>query len=133
LKWQKRFNSAKNEFFIFLNYGGVPWKNNNAETAIKAVALNTHPHEKGTDEIGNGISLCALHDTAYDRSLIYFDDECNIFINNSKMEYLEKVGLGSGCRKFQGLAFDKIQLPANDTVRPNIENIKVANQAGGIN
>ena len=99
---------------------------------IEAAHIVPHSHEKGTDEIGNGISLCALHHTAYDRSLIYFDDEFNILINNSKMEYLEKVGLDSGFRKFQALAFDKIQLPTNHTLRPNIENIKLANQARGI-
>jgi len=49
------------------------------------------------------------------------------------MEYLEKVGLDSGFRKFQLLAFDKIQLPTNHTLRPNIENINLANQMRGIN
>jgi putative restriction endonuclease len=99
---------------------------------IEAAHIVPHSHEKGTDEIGNGISLCALHHTAYDRSLIYFDTEFNILINTTKMEYLEKVGLDSGFRKFQGLAFDKIQLPINHTLRPNIENINIANQSRGI-
>jgi hypothetical protein len=48
------------------------------------------------------------------------------------MEYLEKVGLDSGFRKFQALAFDKIQLPTNHTLHPNIENINLANQSRGI-
>ncbi|MDI9365984.1 MAG: HNH endonuclease [Flavobacterium sp.] len=100
---------------------------------IEAAHIVPHSHEKGTDEIGNGISLCALHHTAYDRSLIYFDTDFNILINTTKMEYLEKVGLDSGFRKFQALAFDKIQLPANHTLRPNVENINLANQARGIN
>lgn len=99
---------------------------------IEAAHIVPHSHEKGTDEIGNGISLCALHHTAYDRSLIYFDHEFNILINESKMDYLQKVGLDSGFRKFQGLAFDKIQLPANYTLRPKIENINIANQTRGI-
>lgn len=100
---------------------------------IEAAHIVPHSHEKGTDEIGNGISLCALHHTAYDRSLIYFDTDFNILINTTKMEYLEKVGLDSGFRKFQALAFDKIQLPTNHTLRPNVENINLANQARGIN
>jgi putative restriction endonuclease len=100
---------------------------------IEAAHIVPHSHEKGTDEIGNGISLCALHHTAYDRSLIFFDEQFNILINDSKMEYLQKVGLDSGFRKFQTLAFDKVQLPTNHTLRPNIENIKLANQARGIN
>ncbi len=99
---------------------------------IEAAHIVPHSHEKGTDEIGNGISLCALHHSAYDRSLIYFDESFNILINNLKMEYLEKVGLDSGFRKFKALSFDKIQLPANHTLRPNIQNIKLANRTRGI-
>jgi putative restriction endonuclease len=100
---------------------------------IEAAHIVPHSHEKGTDEIGNGISLCALHHTAYDKSLIFFDEEFNIIINEKKMEYLEKMGLDSGFRKFRALSFDKIQLPANHTLRPHIENIKLANQTRGIN
>lgn len=99
---------------------------------IEAAHIVPHSHEKGTDEIGNGISLCALHHSAYDRSLIYFDTDFNILINKTKMEYLEKVGLDSGFRKFQALAFDKIQLPTNHTLRPNVENINLVNHSRGI-
>ncbi len=99
---------------------------------IEAAHIVPHSHEKGTDEIGNGISLCALHHTAYDRSLIYFDENFNILINDNKLEYLEKVGLDSGFRKFKALAFDKIKLPSNHTLHPNIGNIKLANQTRGI-
>lgn len=38
-KWQKRFNSYKNELFTFIDYDGIPWNNNNAEAAIKSIAL----------------------------------------------------------------------------------------------
>jgi putative restriction endonuclease len=99
---------------------------------VEAAHIVPHSHEMGTDEIGNGISLCALHHSAYDRSLIFFDEDFNILINNSKMEYLEKIGLDSGFRKFKALSFDKVQLPTNHILRPNIENIKIANQARGI-
>ncbi|HTB07690.1 MAG TPA: HNH endonuclease [Bacteroidia bacterium] len=98
----------------------------------EAAHIVPHSHEKGTDEIGNGISLCALHHTAYDRSLIFFDEEFNIQINERKMEYLEKMNLDSGFRKFKALAFDKIQLPTNHALRPNVENIKLANRTRGI-
>ncbi len=98
----------------------------------EAAHIVPHSHELGTDEIDNGISLCSLHHKAYDRSLIYFDENLDILINESKMEYLEKVGLDSGFRKFEKLAFDKIQLPENHTLHPNINNIKIANQTRGI-
>lgn len=99
---------------------------------IEAAHIVPHSHELGTDEVDNGISLCSLHHTAYDRSLIYFNEQLDIMINESKMEYLEKVGLDSGIRKFEKLAFDKIQIPENHILRPNIGNIKIANQTRGI-
>jgi putative restriction endonuclease len=99
---------------------------------IEAAHIVPHSHEKGTNNIDNGIALCALHHTAYDRSLIYFNEELNILINENKMEYLEKVGFDSGIRKFEKLAFDKVQVPENHTLRPNIKNIKIANQTRGI-
>lgn len=99
---------------------------------VEAAHIIPHSHEKGTDDIDNGISLCALHHTAYDRSLIYFDEKLNILINENKMEYLEKVGLDSGIRKFEKISFDKIQVPENHTFRPNSINIKLANQIRGI-
>jgi putative restriction endonuclease len=99
---------------------------------IEAAHIIPHSHELGTDEVDNGISLCALHHTAYDRSLIYFDQSLNIKINENKIEYLEKVGLDSGIRKFEKLAFDKILTPDNHILRPNKGNIKIANQTRGI-
>lgn len=99
---------------------------------IEAAHIVPHSHEKGTDNIDNGISLCTLHHKAYDRSLIYFDEKLNILINENKMEYLEKVGIDSGFRKFAKMAFDKLQVPNNHTLRPNISNIKIANQIRGI-
>ena len=99
---------------------------------IEAAHIVPHAHEKGSDDIGNGIGLCALHHTAYDRSLIYFDEQLNIMINESKMEYLEKVGLDSGIRKFEKLSFDKIQEPDNHALRPDKNNIKIANHIRGI-
>ena len=99
---------------------------------IDAAHIVPHSHVKGTDNIDNGISLCALHHRAYDRSLIYFDEDLNILMNESKVKYLEKVGLDTGLRKFEKMAFDKIQLPKNYSMRPNVSNIKIANQSRGI-
>lgn len=99
---------------------------------VEAAHIVPHSHEKGTDDISNGICLCALHHTAYDQSLVYFDEELNIKINKKKLEYLEKVGLDSGYRKLQELLFDKISLPDNLAMRPNTENIRLANQIRGI-
>lgn len=99
---------------------------------VEAAHIVPHSHEFGTDEVNNGITLCSLHHKAYDRSLIYFDDEFNILINERKMEYLEKVGKDSGFRKFNSLSFDKIRLPINHILQPNKSNIALANSIRGI-
>lgn len=99
---------------------------------IEAAHIVPHAHELGTDEISNGVSLCALHHTAYDKSLIYFDVDYHIFLNEEKIEYLEKVGLDSGLRKFEKMSFENLQLPMNQALHPNPSNIKIANLARGI-
>ena len=38
LKYQKRFNKIGGKIFTFIDYDGVPWNNNNAESAIKPFA-----------------------------------------------------------------------------------------------
>jgi transposase IS66 family protein len=38
-KWGKRLQKNRAKLFTFLEYDGVPWNNNNAEHAIKALAL----------------------------------------------------------------------------------------------
>jgi predicted RecB family nuclease len=75
LKWQKRFNSTKNELFTFLKYDGIPWNNNNAETAIKAVALYRReydglPTEKGIQEY---LTLLSIQQTCKYQGISFFD------------------------------------------------------------
>lgn len=99
---------------------------------IEAAHIIPHSHEKGTDEVDNGVALCSLHHTAYDRSLIYFDNEFNILMNETKVEYLEKIGLDSGLRKFEKLSFDTLIIPENQSMRPYANNISIANKIRGI-
>ena len=99
---------------------------------IEAAHIVPHSHESGTDDISNGIGLCSLHHTAYDKSLIYFEIDISIKINNNKMKYLEKMGLDGGYRKFEDLSFDKLRLPQNHILQPNLGNISLANQIRGI-
>ncbi len=99
---------------------------------IEAAHIVPHSHENGSDEIANGIGLCSLHHKAYDNSLIYFDKNFSIKINEKKISYLKKIGLNDGFEKFEKLSFKKLQLPLNPILKPNIENISLANQIRGI-
>jgi hypothetical protein len=38
VKYRKRFDKNRTSLFTFLEYDGIPWNNNNAEHAIKALA-----------------------------------------------------------------------------------------------
>lgn len=99
---------------------------------VEAAHIVPHSHEKGTDDIGNGICLCALHHTAYDESLIYFDDDLSIKINQKKIDYLVKIGRDSGLHTLQRMQFNTIQIPENYTHRPSVANIRLANIIRGI-
>ena len=75
LKWKKRFNSTRNELFTFLNYDGVPWNNNNAEAAIKAVALYRReydglPTKKGIQDY---LTLLSIQQTCKYQGVIFFE------------------------------------------------------------
>ena len=100
---------------------------------IEAAHIVPHSHEKGTDDISNGICLCVLHHKAYDNSLIYFNSEYKIKINESKMDYMCKLGLDSGLHILQKSIFESISLPKNHIFQPDIENIKLGNSIRGIN
>jgi predicted RecB family nuclease len=75
LKWKKRFNSTRNELFTFLNYDGVPWNNNNAEAAIKAVALYRReydglPTKKGIQDY---LTLLSIQQTCKYQGVNFFE------------------------------------------------------------
>lgn len=85
-KWQKRFNSFKDELFTFLDYNGVPWNNNNAETAIKAVALYRReydglPTKKGIQEY---LTLLSIQQTCKYRGINFFE-----FLKSGKLSIFE--------------------------------------------
>ncbi|MCW5912136.1 MAG: TM0106 family RecB-like putative nuclease [Cyclobacteriaceae bacterium] len=74
-KWQKRFCSLQSELFTFLDYDGIPWNNNNAEAAIKAVALYRRevdglPTPKRLQEY---LILLSLHQTCKYRGISFIE------------------------------------------------------------
>lgn len=87
LKWQKRFNSTKNELFTFLNYDGVPWNNNNAEAAIKAVALYRReydglPTKKGIQDY---LILLSIQQTCKYQGVNFFE-----FLRSGKISIYDR-------------------------------------------
>ncbi len=72
--WRKKFLSYQNELFTFLNYDGVPWNNNNAEAAIKAVALYRRDVDglPTPNSIQEYLVLLSIQQTCRYRGINYF-------------------------------------------------------------
>lgn len=85
-KWQKRFNSCKDELFTFLDYDGIPWNNNNAENAIKAVALYRREADglATKNRIQEHLTLLSIQQTCKFRGINFFE-----FLKSGKLSIFE--------------------------------------------
>lgn len=97
---------------------------------IEAAHIIPHSHELGTDDPTNGICMCSLHHTAYDKGLIYIDMDYKIQVNEDKISYLEKIKRDGGITKFLKLHNDKLDLPLSN--RPSTDFLSIANKIRGI-
>lgn len=74
-KWMKRFIKNENTLFTFLDFDGVPWNNNNAEHAIKSIAIhrreiNGFYSRKGIDEL---LVLLSISETCKYRGISFWE------------------------------------------------------------
>ncbi len=90
IKWRKRFEKNRNKLFTFLDYDNVPWNNNNAEHAIKTIAvlrkdLGGTSTERG---ITDYLILLSVRETCrfYGISFLDFlrsgEKDVDVFVNN---------------------------------------------------
>jgi hypothetical protein len=78
-KCKKRFEKNRSSLFTFLDYDGVPWNNNNAEHAIKALALLRRDFsglttEKGVCDYAILLSVC---ETCKFKGVNFFEFLCS--------------------------------------------------------
>lgn len=64
-----------------------------------------------TDETKNGIALCKLHHTAFDRNLISFDERYKIEVSDHEIDRLTAENLVGGLKEFKRLLRTAIILP----------------------
>jgi len=78
-KCKKRFEKNRKGLFTFLDYDGVPWNNNNAEHAIKAVArLRENLGSLSTeDAIQDYIILLSVSETCRFKGVNFLDFMCS--------------------------------------------------------
>jgi hypothetical protein len=74
-KYRKRFVKYKDKLFVFLDYDGVPWNNNNAEHAVKHFAKyrtisNGHMTESGVTDY---LVLLSIYQSCVYRGLSFLE------------------------------------------------------------
>lgn len=75
--------------------------------------------ESSTDETINGIALCKLHHSAYDRNLISFNTDYNIEVSLSEQSRLAANNFAGGLDYFKKILRTSIILPADKRDYPS--------------
>ena len=84
--------------------------------------------EGSNDEVANGLCLTRTYHRAYDRGLIYLDEDLVMRINPQKEQELILVGLAGGLDDFKAYLNKIIHLPYDKNQRPNVDLIRAANR-----
>ncbi len=79
------------------------------------------------DEVYNGICLSPTYHRAFDRSLIYLDENLNMQINPAQERELARLRLDGGLDDFKSYLGRKIHLPADKRQWPQPDLIREAN------
>jgi putative restriction endonuclease len=84
--------------------------------------------EGSNDEVANGLCLTPTYHRAYDRGLIYLDEDLVMRINLQKEQELIFVGLAGGLDDFKAYLNKIIHLPYDKNQRPSVDLIRAANR-----
>ena len=79
-----------------------------------------------TDETKNGIALCSLHHSAFDRNLLSFNEHYKIEVSNTEVARLEAANLVGGLAEFKQQLRSAIILPNDRRDYPPAEYINEA-------
>lgn len=87
--------------------------------------------DQSIDFVRNGIALSPTYHRAFDRGLIFLDEDMIMRLNNSAADDLTRQGLDSGIDSFAA-QLGKIHLPYNPDQRPDPHFIRLANCYRGL-
>jgi len=76
-------------------------------------------HERGTEELKNGLCLSALHHRAFDNGLIGIKRDYSVVLNERRMSDLHSIGWDGGAAEFTASLRDQILLPARRAHYPD--------------
>ncbi len=88
-------------------------------------------HQDSTDRTDNGVALCALHHRAYDRSLVTFDEEHKVHLNEPLLKKLKDDDLGGGLKEFRAGLRPIMHIPPDKKDRPSQKFVRQANELRG--
>lgn len=88
-------------------------------------------HERGTDEIKNGLSLCALHHRAFDHALIGVRTDYTIACSEKEFKRLRSIGWHGGESEFKTALRDQILLPPKKEIYPAPEYLEFGQKLRG--
>ena len=83
---------------------------------LEASHIIADSREAGVPEVSNGLALCRLHHTAYDRHLLGIDADRHIHVA-TRAKRLETARLQTGLLKFEGHSLTHV--PASKQMRPD--------------
>jgi putative restriction endonuclease len=88
-------------------------------------------HERGTDELKNGVCLSALHHRAFDNGLIAVKRDYSVVLNERRMSELHSIGWDGGAAEFKASLRDQIILPARRAHYPDPDYLVFGQQLRG--
>ena len=88
-------------------------------------------HERGTDELRNGICLSALHHRAFDNGLIAIKRDYSVILNERRIADLHSIAWDGGAAEFKASLRDQILLPARRTHYPDPDYLLLGGQLRG--
>lgn len=80
------------------------------------------------DHVRNGIALSPTYHRAYDRGLIYLDENLRMQINEQEVGALQQLNLHLGLNEFRAALGQRIFLPPDREQWPDVEFIRLANR-----
>ncbi len=81
---------------------------------------------RSTDEICNGLALTPTYHRAYDRGLIYLEEDYSFRLNEKKSQELREHNLSNGLSDLCAYLDRKMILPANREMWPKVDYIRQA-------
>lgn len=88
--------------------------------------------ESSTDETTNGICLSPTYHRAFDKALIYLDDNLRMQLNPEKEQALIAAGVAGGLEVFKSYLDKRVHLPYERSQWPDLDYVRLANKIRGI-